>query len=553
MNFFAMKRGCTIGAVALVAAVVAACGGGGGSAGENPNAPYDLRLTANAGGDGVPKTELPLNLNNVPPSIGGPYTTTLVIDAVASNRPIPTEDFACSLNGGVDVGGLYKLDGTDEEDEDGSPKPSRSIVLGSNSGMATFHFHAGSLAGDAIIRCTMVNNQNRTAEISIKVGDYGGTPSGAYIATTTTGNRGFVITQNVVGGTVGPLKQLTMQAAVFDDFGQPVAKPAGNNLRVSILPNSPSNALAAQDAELRAGGNTSGNKVLSVPTVNGLATFTIVSGNATGAIALELVADRSDNNVDNGIQDPVSNIAVVYAVTEIPSSEAPTPLVSESASFTAPIGREFFQALTASGGVPGYTWSIVSGALPSGLTLSSNGVISGTPTALGSRTVQLLVQDSAASALPPSATQSVRTSVTINVQAINSGLGIVCSGTTISANACDITNATVGLGYSHAFSAQGGTGTYAWALSDLPDFLTFDAANLNVLQVRSNRSLTCNDLNVTTTTEEIKDDQGVVIGTETKRTYSPRTYGFLVSLTSGDETAVTLARMTVSQGNAVCN
>lgn len=545
MNFFAMKRGSAIGAMALVAAVLAACGGGGGSAGENPNAPYDLRLTAAAGGDGVPKTQLPLNLNNALPSIGGPYTTTLVIDAVASNRPIPTEDFACSLNGGVDVGGLYKLDGTDEENDDGSPKPSRSIVLGSNSGMATFHFHAGRLAGDAIIRCTMVNNQNRTAEISIKVGDYGGTPSGAYIATTTTGNRGFVITQNVVGGSVGPLKQLTMQAAVFDDFGQPVAKPAGNNLRVTILPNSPSNALAAQDAELRAGGNASGSKVLSVPTVNGLATFTIVSGNATGAIALELVADRSDNNVDNGIQDPVSNIAVVYAVTEIPSSEAPAPLVSDSSTFTAPIGRQFFQALTASGGVPGYTWSIVSGSLPSGLTLSSNGVISGTPTALGSRTVQLLVQDSAASALPPSTTQSVRTSVTIDVEAVTSTLAIICANGNAATNTCDMTSAPIGLPYTQPLTARGGTGTYVWQVTELPSFLSFDATNQ---QVRLNRTLTCTDLNVVETETPVENGEPIIT-----RTFTDRTYGYVIALTSGNERISTLARMVVSRNGATCN
>ena len=37
-----------------------------------------------------------------------------------------------------------------------------------------------------------------------------------------------------------------------------------------------------------------------------------------------------------------------------------------------------FQApLSASGGIPGYTWSVVGGTLPPGLSLQSNGVIVG--------------------------------------------------------------------------------------------------------------------------------------------------------------------------------
>ena len=51
--------------------------------------------------------------------------------------------------------------------------------------------------------------------------------------------------------------------------------------------------------------------------------------------------------------------------------------------------------LTASGGVSPYTWSVISGTLPQGLTLSSGGVLSGTPTAAGSSTVTIQVTDSA--------------------------------------------------------------------------------------------------------------------------------------------------------------
>jgi len=48
------------------------------------------------------------------------------------------------------------------------------------------------------------------------------------------------------------------------------------------------------------------------------------------------------------------------------------------------VGAAYTATLAAAGGTPPYTWSIASGALPAGLTLTAaTGVISGTPTATG--------------------------------------------------------------------------------------------------------------------------------------------------------------------------
>ena len=52
------------------------------------------------------------------------------------------------------------------------------------------------------------------------------------------------------------------------------------------------------------------------------------------------------------------------------------------------------QQLTASGGQPPYIWSLASGALPPGLSLSTNGVISGTPTTAGTSNFVVRVTDS---------------------------------------------------------------------------------------------------------------------------------------------------------------
>ena len=59
------------------------------------------------------------------------------------------------------------------------------------------------------------------------------------------------------------------------------------------------------------------------------------------------------------------------------------------------VGQPKHLQLQAGGGKLPYTWSTAEGALPPGTTLSSEGVISGTPQAAGSFTVSIVVTDSA--------------------------------------------------------------------------------------------------------------------------------------------------------------
>jgi len=75
---------------------------------------------------------------------------------------------------------------------------------------------------------------------------------------------------------------------------------------------------------------------------------------------------------------------------------------SSSVTITAPlilplgaVGTFYSQSLSATGGTPPYSWSLVSGALPPGLSLSKSGQISGTPTSAGTLSFALKVADSA--------------------------------------------------------------------------------------------------------------------------------------------------------------
>ena len=104
----------------------------------------------------------------------------------------------------------------------------------------------------------------------------------------------------------------------------------------------------------------------------------------------------SDGTFDIGAYERPGATSVVITTSGLPSGTV-------NAGYSA--------TLTASGGVTPYTWSVVSGSLPAGLTLnSSTGGINGTPTTAGSYVFTVQVSDSQ----NPSATDAKQLSITIN-------------------------------------------------------------------------------------------------------------------------------------------
>lgn len=74
-------------------------------------------------------------------------------------------------------------------------------------------------------------------------------------------------------------------------------------------------------------------------------------------------------------------------------NNAPHPDLVTTAPPAATVGSAYTHTLTASGGTGPYTFSVDNYNLPSGLTLSSTGVISGTPTVAASFTFYIMVED----------------------------------------------------------------------------------------------------------------------------------------------------------------
>ena len=370
--------------LAVAGATLGACGGGGGSPGDT-SLPYTISLKADT-------TVLPINLANEGPGIGAyaRYTTVLHVQALEGGKPIQDGDkmFACNLSGGLKSGALYYLDGKDEymvEVDDGKggkikvPGAYRNITLDSNAGGASFHFHAGNEAGPVQIRCAVTNPADKQV-------------SSAIVNITVGANTGQVA--SVVGtiqaprylGTQGNKQNLPTSVGVSvdvkDDANQPIPNSANANVEVSIIPFG-----ASAGARLLSGSQQ--GSAVKVKTINGIGQFAVSSGPSSGVILLQLTGDRADNDVTNGIQDAVKQLRVVTVHQFVGGL---SDLSIRDTELSVVNGMQYTFALTGEGGEPPYKWS--SSALPAGLTLSADGILSGTVAApSGDYNVQFAIED----------------------------------------------------------------------------------------------------------------------------------------------------------------
>lgn len=463
-----------------LAAVLAACGGGGGSPGETSE-PYTISMKAE-------RTTLPVNIGGYPVGIGvyAPFTTIVYVSAKKGSAPIPggEEIFACNTSYGLSSGPLYYLDGDDEhEDDNGNPSAYRNITLGSNAGGNSFHFHAGDQAGTATITCSVHDPRSNT-EVSTSLNITVGSATGQAASIKTISQYASLGAQ---GNENNARTATVIQAFVLDDANQPLPESGKSNLQISIRPTGP----AAIGARLLSGSSSGGT--LQVQTVGGVGTFSLSSGSNEGSILLELVADRWDNDLTNGIQDPIEHLLVV-PVTKGDNGSTPTPVVLVGGDLPeATNGLPYSFAFSATGGKAPYTWAAL-GSLPDGLTLSSSGILSGVPNVRIPGDIQLAVRvvDSVGTTTTGNFTLAV--DGTPGADPVTTPLTINLPGCSTDVNTtCALPNWEIGQPYQLALTATGsGAGAVTWGFEVAPAGLVLNMSTNGVLNGTTLAPRACN-------------------------------------------------------------
>jgi large repetitive protein len=164
-----------------------------------------------------------------------------------------------------------------------------------------------------------------------------------------------------------------------------------------------------------------------------LSTTGVLSGSATTPGNFSFTVKSTDASLDSKSQSYTLVVA------------APTITISPTSMSAAILGTAYSQSLVSSGGTAPYSFTLSAGALPTGLSLSSSGTLSGTPTSVGAFNFTVKSTD----ALLFEGTQSY----TLTVSQV------------ITISPATLPDAVVGSAYSQSLSSIGGVPPYAYLIT----------------------------------------------------------------------------------------
>lgn len=217
--------------------------------------------------------------------------------------------------------------------------------------------------------------------------------------------------------------------------------PASNNVNACYNSTTALTATTANTNDLRWYDTIEGGTVLATTAYNGTFTTPAITANK-----VYYVAARRLGCTEESVRVAISvtaNPAIVFNTTTLINA-------SNGFAYTKQIDA-------ATGGTPGFTYSITNGStLPSGLSLSSSGLISGTPTATGNFTFSITATDAKGCSLTANYALTVTPALVLTP-------GVLPDGTT-------------GVSYPAQIipSATGGTGPYVYSAVSLPPGFAFD-------------------------------------------------------------------------------
>jgi hypothetical protein len=249
------------------------------------------------------RTSIPINTFNIPPFFGSPYMSevTITVRDSAGNPINQPGGVQVSINP-VGPAGFSTLD-----DPATSDVNEFLVIMGQGpvnvvAGKATVFVHSENQTGTSVLTATTtdpVTGQTFSAQLTFN-----------FVATLPVGPEEIIVSHPgrpaYVQGS-GANTAIQIEVLVLDAIGQPIPNPTAgnagfNNIRAELIgTGTDPGRLVALNA---AGQQVSGTSV-SLQTISGVGNLLYRAGSEAGQYRVRVTADRADNNVDNGIQDPV--------------------------------------------------------------------------------------------------------------------------------------------------------------------------------------------------------------------------------------------------------
>jgi large repetitive protein len=155
---------------------------------------------------------------------------------------------------------------------------------------------------------------------------------------------------------------------------------------------------------------------------DGVYAWAIEGGGLPAGVALTTDGALTGTPADGGefaFTVRVSDGANRIATRSLSLTVERAPTIQTGSLPVGDVGTPYAAQLQASGGTGAYTWSVTGGSFPDGLTLSSSGAISGTPTVVGGSSFSVRVTDEAG------ATDARTLSIVIaQIQELSNGLAV---------------------------------------------------------------------------------------------------------------------------------
>jgi len=225
------------------------------------------------------------------------------------------------------------------------------------AGRAVFFVHSRNRTGTGVLRISAIDPATGGLVATDLTFTITGASNSAASQVSISTDQRPLYSQGSGGNTTLPIA-----VRIIDDNGQSVPDaPAGvNNVFVEIV-NSQGEVLVGRNAV----GQTVERASFNARTLAGIANLVLRSGTRQGILQVRATADRADNNVDNGIQSPVSSFRPV--------------VISDGKLFDLEITSPSVDAIR----INAVTTEIVVSATPGATTAPPNGTYSLTVSALG--------------------------------------------------------------------------------------------------------------------------------------------------------------------------